>query len=522
MSKHIFEKGWWLFLPVWMWVLHYAAAPYGDFVSDDWAYVQWGQEASGYGDIWRSALLEPDRPFYAGVAISLFRMMGDIPTAFFVYGWFLNAGILLLYAWVVLRLSGSKATAFLSAILLSSLPILTESFHWPIVLAFSHVQLLYLGSLGLAILYADNRKYPCMLGSAVLYLVALGTYEVGFALPAVVLVVWWFRNKSVSWSGLLLYAAMFGLYVAWRYTDGFGFGQRKLYPAQNVALDLSIGHLFWNVKELVRWWAGGHCFAAVVNGLQGWLDAGRWGQRILITANIGLLILFARFDAALRRHYEALQREGVAGMRALIIIGVVWAVTGLIPSLIHYSAARVMFYPAMGVALCLAALLVRLPFRQAICFMLPMLLFLMMSAQGTSVQWKKSGIFNRGLYEYLHHSKDEWENKAILYVDTRQLRQRLQTELFPEDARSPGWWSMYGNAQLLRGFAPTAMLELCGRENGSPRVVLDTECGAVPEGDVLRWHAFYDPTKPETTPMSDVFHLDCLYDPDYERLQTEK
>jgi hypothetical protein len=135
----------------------------------------------------------------------------------------------------------------------------------------------------------------------------------------------------------------------------------------------------------------------------------------------------------------------------------------------------------------------------------------MVSNQGTAESWRQAGAVHRALYEHLRETHGEWRDKEVLLIDTRGVRHRQTRGLLQPLGEDELTWAHYGNALLIRGFVPKGMARLIsGEKNPGIAVVHDVEYGARVEGDVLVWHERWNPSRPRTTPMADVFAVDCL------------
>jgi hypothetical protein len=145
--------------------------------------------------------------------------------------------------------------------------------------------------------------------------------------------------------------------------------------------------------------------------------------------------------------------------------------------------------------------------------LLPLLLLAfagMVVAEGDTKNWADSIRFQQNMFATMQELRDDWENSEILWLDTRELSQRMTSGILDGNCHHIGTIAEYRNAGFLRGFAPSAMAELILEGKPGPQVVLDVEYGAHEEDGVLKWHERYNPEKPIETPMARVFRLDVL------------
>jgi hypothetical protein len=198
----------------------------------------------------------------------------------------------------------------------------------------------------------------------------------------------------------------------------------------------------------------------------------------------------------------------------LLAFGAVWALGGLGISVISWTAARLNFYPAVGLTLMIACGLAACPRPGWTPALLAAALLLLPVNQGTAVQWREAGAFHRRLFKELEQTRDQWRHRAVLLIDTTALRHRQTAGLNPARDNAPRTWAYHGNASLLRGFVPVHMVNLLVSDGPRPEVVLDLEHGAHREGDALIWHGRFNPADPRRTPWAEVFVLPALPPPE--------
>lgn len=500
-----------LFVVVLQLYSRFSGAPVADFVADSWSYLAWGQDHESYASIWQQALREPDRPLYSGVTISLFHLIGDNPAAFAILGAVLYSLIIVLIMGLVHELTADRRVVLLSGVLFALLPNLTESFHWAIIIAFSYVQLAYVGSAWLLVRFAKSGRRLDLLGSVLLYAVGAWTYEVGLGLPFVYLFVLWGRDDRRKLLGSLWFFAVLLLYLTWRLTGVFGYGQRMMYADANVHISLSFLLLRWNVIEAARWWIGSHMLSCIVNGLSGFRGLGCLTKLLLLVGNGAVLVSVVW---ALSRLFRGRSGPEVAAQPfkgwQVVCFAFGWALVGLAPSFLLYTAPRVLFFPAVGIVLFAAFLLAKWPVKAWLPVAAAIGLLCLFVNQGTAGQWKESGALSRNLYQFFQTHRDEWMNQEVIFFDTRPLRESVNVRIPRMGGDDPSSWAQYGNAPLIRGFVPFAMIDLINPAGPNPLCVLDVEHGARVEGNTLRWHERYNPDAPHETVLDRVFVVDGL------------
>ena len=101
--------------------------------------------------------------------------------------------------------------------------------------------------------------------------------------------------------------------------------------------------------------------------------------------------------------------------------------------------------------------------------------------------------------------------REYVLFDTASLATRLKEPILDLSETTPRHWAYNGNAHLLRGFALQAMIDFNveGSRRG-PLAILDREYGAKIADGTMVWHDRYDPSRPHTNSLADVFTIDCL------------
>jgi len=488
----------------------YLPTPYADFTLDDWTLLQRGRDISSYGEAWQSILREPDRPLMAGMLSATFRFIDDRPWGFGLLSVFYYTAFLLLGLAFVLLLTGDRYCALLFGIVFSLIPNLTESFHWPTMIAYGFGLVAYMASAVAWVRYTRSRRRGTLVASVICFALGLGSYEFGIGLPLVYAVLWQDRTRKRLAVALAPFGGVIVFYLLWRSTQAFGMGGGVLFTPRE--LQLSLWGLAWNTKEILSWWIGENMFRCFREGFNGFAELEKWPRRLAFLANI-LVVGFAAL--AVRRVHRASSRAHPApppsySSGRLLTCCLLWVALAHAVSLPAWAPARLNIFPAVGVAFAAALLLRKLPPERWLPWFCGLAFLCLLANQGTARSWEVSGTLHRKLYAYLQRHESEWAGKELVLFDTWKLRQRITPTLFLPPSTSPFIWSRYRNAGLLRGYAPAAMLHLIRSPESAPQGLLDVEHGTRIDGDELIWHERYNPRAAHRTPMQAVYVVDCF------------
>lgn len=484
-------------------VSRFAAAPVCDFTLDDWALLSRTTVDLSWADVLRVPLHDPDRPLGLGALFAEFKAFGDRPVCYNLFG--LAASSLFLLGWLLLvqELGRDLRLTALTGLLFAALPNLTETFNWHTMSAYTPGLSAYLFSAWLlARRRTDEQHIPWL--AALLYGIGLGTYENGAALPALFLLLCP-GDARARVTRLLPFALALGLYAAWRVTKGFGLAHGLLYTPRE--LEISLWSLQWNARQLAGWWMGSSFLHAFALGWQAFQELPGLRRAVLLALNAGLAA--AAVFALRRPSATPVKPPGAWSPRQLAAWGALWWAFASATCLISWTAGRLNYLPAPGVALVLALLLIRLPVRWTA---LPLALALVLglsSSQGTARQWQSAGAVNRALYQHIQGTQAQWQDRDVVLIDTAALRAHRST-VTGQPADDPANWAMYGNAGLLRGFAPGGMVRLAGGAKDRPVTLLDVEHDARWQGDELDWSDRYDFATRHQTPRARVFVIDVM------------
>jgi len=506
MSRHLWLIT--LFLLLFQWYGRYAAAPVVDFTLDDWALLRRAENMDSYADAWRMMWQEPNRPVGALALAFFFRAFGDAPAYYNYLGYAANSLCLLALIGIGWELTRNLYVVFLAGLLFSTFPILRESFNWPTMICYGPGFAAVPASAWFWTRFVRHERWRDLAGAVLFFAIGLGNYELGIFLPATYLLLWCWRRP---WKKGVLVLIPFGLvlatYLSWRFTRGFGLAQGVLFVPRTPSF--SLYGMAQNARAVVSWWAGGNMLDSFRNGWNGFVQMPLWARRGFFLGNFaaaGAAIGIARW---LVRKADT-QPAGLCSPRQAMIWAMAWVVLAHSLNLVSWTAARLNLVPAIGMSLFLAVAISRI--RPA--SVLPVLAVLvfagLFSAQGTAYQWKESGFFNRRLANYLAEHQADWIDKEVVWFDTRSMRSRVEQGLLKDISGDPTTWAFYGNAGLLRGFAPSAMMARLSDRDPPPNAILDTEYGACLQGEELVWHERYDPSKPRRTLLENVYRIDCL------------
>ena len=493
-------------------VTRFAVQPAVGFVLDDWAYWAQTEKFSSATDTLVGGLRHPLRPFLHGVQLSAHWALGDHLAAFGILSAAGYSLALLLFFLFLEEVTKKKTAALGGALLFAVLPNLCGHFHWLCVaVAFGLFgQPMYLLSAWALARYARRNGKHYLALSALCYFFGIGTYEVGVFLPLAYGVLLWGRGWRKWLADMAPFGIALGIYAAWRVTFGFGWGWSWFGIPPQTSVALSLYGLKHTLAGVVSWWCGFDWWRAVGDGITGFAELPWERGTTLVLANALLLGLTGWVMSHMVP--DDTRPDAVApftGVR-LTLFGAAWIGATYLPAFLGYLVPRINYLPGAGMAF-LAALAMGRIRRE--CW-LPLLCALafegMVVGEGDTKNWADSIRFHRNLYETMKETRGDWENKDILWIDTRALTQRRTPGILTPNRHHIDTISDYRNAGFLRGFAPSAMAQLILKGTPGPQVMLDVECGAHREGETLFWHERYNPDAPRQTSMERVFCIDAL------------
>lgn len=414
---------------------------------------------------------------------------------------------------LVWELTANRLAVLIYAIVFSLFPNLFESFHWGAMIAVAYMQVSYVASALCWVLYVKRQQKLWLWLSVLFYAIGVTSYEFGALLPFVYAVLLIKNGHPRRLLVLLPFFAVLGLYGVWRVTKGFGMAQGLLFPPRDLLI--SFHTLFWNSKEVIRWWIGEHMLLSIVEGTNAFLTLGRGLQRLLIAVNLiaagGLTVLLwsLRNGQMVRTEPSGALPSGFSQWQ-IVAFGLIWAAAGHSVNLVSWTAARLNFFPAIGVAIVLAWALSKISVRIWLPAAPVVIALCLVVNQGTAKSWRDAGDFQRNLYTYLRGSQSEWMEKSHILFDTSSLRHRQTRGLLTAPSSLPYTWAYYGNASLLRGFVPGSMMTRIEPDRSArPATLLDMEHGVRLQDGIMYWHARYDPSQLFETPLGDVYVIDA-------------
>jgi len=474
-----------------------------DFVIDDWRLWKIGLSFSSFSDAFMQMLNWPDRPLGTGIMMGTYYLLGDFIPGYVILESIYTTLFLLAGMWAVFVLTRDRLIVLVFGLAFSLLPNLTESFQWhtmPISYGLGYTA--YLITLGSWVCYLHRRHPGWLVLSVGSFAFALGSYEVGILMPAALLLLG--RREDARRLGMAM--AFFGLvivfYLVWKFTDGMGTLDVRLFPHRDLSLNGP--GLFWNAKELVRWWLGSRMLICLTNGLNGFLTLSASMIRMLAVGNL-LMGLLALFILKSPRIQMAESAPAPFGKLQLIVFSLCWIFVTNVLTIFSWTAGRMNYLPAVGVSLLIALGYRWMKARVSLSLFL-LILLCMMANQGTSVQWRDSGRFHRAIYEYLQENSDDWQKAQVVLFDTSGFRNRFTPGLL---SKAGSTWGSYGNAGLMRGVFFGSMMDLVAPDRSAQTVLLDMEHDAYVDGDMLHWHGWYDPSVMYSTSLTNVYWIDC-------------
>ncbi len=488
----------------------FAGAPVVDFTLDDWVFLEKALGGDSVVSAVTKVACEPDRPLGFLFIRLLFLAGGDHPARFALYSMAVNSLFLLVVMLLTWRLARSWLVVLGTGVAFALFPNLTESFSWYTMTGYSPGYILYVLGALLVACYAERGRLPTVLAAGFCYLGGLATYEFGVLLPAAYLILFRRRPPRRLLAMLAVHGGFLLLYLAWRWTNAFGMGAVTVYVSRSVGFSAYYATI--NAVDIASWWIGRLMAGCLLHGFVGFSHLGAEQRAILGALNVAVAVAIVGLARVLWRQERGVPDPALRD-RCLWGLGFAgaWLATTHAISLISWTGGRLNFLPAVGMAM-VAGFLLRLLGPRARALQAACILAIsvcLVANQGTAENWRESGLLSRRLYVYFRKHHEAWRDRQVVLVDTRALRMVTSTSIVRAPTMDGRLWAYNGEAGLIRGFVPEAMLALI-QPGPRPLAVLDTEYGARIADGRLLWHARYDPTRPHTTPMDDVFVVDCF------------
>jgi hypothetical protein len=500
-----------LFLQFWS---RYLPSPWAVLVADDWPNLALSSQYASYAEgIWR-ALQDPNRPFSNMALVVAYRTFGGQRLFWTLVSLAGNSLLLLFTMKMALELTGRRMVAALTGVMFALLPNLTETYHWStqVLNEVACAMVPYALSGWMWVAYLRRGGAWRLVLAAAAYGVGLFSYEAGILLPGAYLaLIAWRREPARGLLRMLPFGLVCLLYVVWRGTNAFGTNQSMYYPPHMQVGRLSLWGISWNFRQIVQGWAGDHFFGAMLSGVQSFATLSPWTRRLLVAGDVAAILLVGWGLRRLENSNEKERAPTPFSGKQVILFGLAWTGAACAISLVSYPAARLNVLPAIGISLLSALLLeCRSSRAWAMLLVVPVVLALI-SNQGTAECFRQAGGMNRSIYKHLQKTASEWRTKQILLFDTRGVRQRQTPGILRPINEDQAFWANCGNAPMARGFTFSGMVRLItGPQTSAIRIVHDVEYGAKIVGDQLLWHERYNPSRPHTNSMADVFVVDCL------------
>lgn len=501
--------GVWALLAVVLCWGHYGLTPVTDFVADDWYYLGDGIHRT-VGEIAASTVRDYYRPVNILVNRLIFLHPGDSPVFFSVARVAMHGVILALFLGLLNLLFRDRRALWIGGAFYVLNPNTHEMFHWANMVAILYFPAAILLSVVCWLLWCRGRGWGYLLLSAAGYLLGVLTYEncVPFCLVYPLAARLFAPGRRLR--GAWIHLALAGLYVAYRFTHGFGWGLAAVhggsYFGEGEGLDL-IGTV-QNVRTVFSWWIGGLAAQSFLGGFLAFARLVPKVQFLFVAISLGGLgWVWRRVGREGPGPAESRAEEAALGIKG-VLLGLAWMLLAYLPHLLLPAASRHNILPSFGGGLLLAGVWLRWRPRVSGGALFGLALLCLIANAGNGLAWRDAGTFCRRLYRHLERTQPEWSAKALVVFDTAALRDRQTPGILDPRQDSLQTWALHQNAILLRGFVGVGMLKLC-MENPPPGIQ-DTENGVRRQGDRLEWHERYNPSKTYQTPMEQVFWVDCL------------
>lgn len=486
----------------------YAAAPLTGFVLDDWNYLRFaGMYENGWELAKHGFAKDLNRPLSTMVMALGFYQFGLTLWPYMLLLMLGHLLVLLLAVALVYRWNGGNVRAtFLFGMAYAVLPLLTESYYFPMlafVMAVVGLPFYLFSAYGIT-RYAEDGRSRWLWLAWVPYGVNLFWYEAGILLPAAFAVLlvgrqpW--RRVLFALSG---YAVFFLLYFSWRSTDAFGLLQSTT-PEHMKASGAGVEALVVNGKEFIRWWAADRGILVWRQGLEAFSGIPLPRRVFLVLVNLGMVLGLAVLLKRLPKQAAVPASSSALSLVRLICFCAVWFAVTSVPALMSYVVGRLLVLPAIAAVCVASVILAKVSSRWLIGLGAPLLFAAILADQGTNQSWRESGQVYWGVYEHLQANRPEWVRCEVLLFDTRSFRERAPSS-DPIQAVA-----FHGNASLLRGSGLREMIWIAGRIWPQARGRLDVEYNAELTQDELILHYRFDPENRELerVPLQKVYRLD--------------
>lgn len=486
---------------------HYGLAPVTDYVADDWSFCAYGVGNTA-SSIVRTTIRDYYRPLHILTCRMAFFFAGDRPWIIAGVRILLHGGVLAVFLCLLRRLFNRKAALWIGGSLYAFLPLLYEEFNWGTHNVLLYYPMAILGTLLLWLSWLETGKGGWKIAlSWLLYLPCLFIYENCTPVALVFPIAGLLYARKGRWKWSLGHVGLAVLYVAYRYTHGFGFGVPVVtgdYYAEGEGL--SVIAMLQNGRTILSWWCGGMMAKSFLGGFEAFATLKPKWQFAFVAGSVLLLGALWKVARHSGEKEEAPSEQGRAAKN--LLIGLFWMALAYSPHLLFPASSRHNLLPIFGVGIAVAAICTfRRPRAPAWVWCGIGLLCLIANA-GNAIAWRDAGTFCRRIYRHLEATQGEWKGKELVLFDTASLRKRQTPGILGPRSDTVDTWAEYHNAILLRGFVGNGMLKMC--TPNPPQGIQDIEHGARIEDGTLFWHDRYNPAVPHETPLDRVYRVDCL------------
>ncbi|MBN1232238.1 MAG: hypothetical protein JXA60_02650 [Candidatus Coatesbacteria bacterium] len=442
--------------------------PYNYFVFDDWALFAHGSTLNSR-QVFQSSLLEPARPFYWLVDLTLSSMAGR---NIWIYRsvWFISWLILPLLVYIFFReYMNSRYYATIISVIYLLLPNKHEIHHWFTILPANIHLALLLVTLTLIIRGMNQNKQNLLLVSPVLYILMLALYEMALGLPLLIIIYYYIWKPPINKKFVFRYAFImlfcFIFYMIWRMSNAFGMGYEIVERISriNIYPTMIISNLINGLEYISP--SGLLCFANT--GMLGWNFIFRFGIALFILHLASALISVFLLMKYLHEKNET-SNENIDYKRHLLFAFASMFI--LVPTLYFWggSAIRHWGYGDIGlsvIAFCILFIILNAAgrYRKIVSkLMILLLLFLIFINQGQSMNWAFVSYWQELIYRHLETRKEDLsEDKYIVLISYSPYLRRYFNKNFlqsyPNFIRGVGFyetWIIEGMSVFITGKKP--------------------------------------------------------------------
>jgi hypothetical protein len=366
----------------------------------------------------------------------------------------LTSAVAVLAFFVFRALFEYTGLALLSAAVFVLVPNTLEVYHSPVYLFSEIANVLYLGSLLLAIKAVRQRRRSFLVLSVLYYSAGILLYEPGFFLPLILLVYLAVYDRS-QWTIALYYLIPASLYVAFRCTGAFGLADPT--PVHAHVPDLRA--LPRNLLDFFHHYGGRYIARSVLYGLYQYPRMEPWWLVITSLANVALALVGVK------------RLKGLALTpidRRLVVVGAAMFVLFSFPSLLNHQGGiggRQLVLPSVGLATLLVSLLGTLRGRWRPAFVSAAVLVLLV-CQGNAWSQAVACRINAAMYQTITERRHDLRQAQRVVIDTKSFAERIP---FTWIRRDFNVLNTYYGAQAFETWGLRSMVRLVTQD---PQVVV--------------------------------------------------